>query len=1144
MAEPGQTDESILWVRLLGLPCWHRATPEDGQALSRKDAALFAVLALDGPQQRDRLAALLWPDVPGSRASSNLRQRLFRLRQQTGHALLEQGELLRPSPGLRLDLSVLEAQALPEDAQIGGRTVDLAEELLGGLDFAEDGDLLEDWVRQARSRWRDRRIDLLTGQAARQEARGELAAALASVSRLLAIDALQEHVWRRQMRLHHRRGDRAAAVASFERCEQVLKDELGLKPSAETLALLEAIEQARPPVGAPLPPPLPSVLLHPPQRVGREAQWAQMLGAWQAGRPFLLRGEAGMGKSRLLNDLSQAVPDLLCVQALPGDDQVPLATLARVFRRAISREGLDLPAALRAELSRLLPELGPAPDSPASSEAMQQVTDQALQRLSRGGWKGLLIDDAQHLDGASLAALHRHAGEAQALLLGFSTRPQASAPEAGLVERLLTESVRAVPVELGPLPPVAAGQLVAQVQAALPVARDWPLDEVLPLAAGNPFFLLETLKGLWWQVPGEAGAPLAATVGALIEHRLRPVSAQALAVLRVAALAGADAEPELVARVLDRPVLALADEWAELDTRQLLRQDGRCDEPVARTLMAAIPAALRASLHRRIAAALADRPGAAVERRAQHLARAGDWAEAGRVLCSAAELSKRLGQRDLELRQYRQAAAWFQKGASEAAAFDAQVQALQACQAVEGHPAALAALDQLKAMPLVERTVTPAERRRVARLHMAASYLLADMDAFDEALAHGEQGLALTDEAEPLGWELRSVHAMSLALAGRAEAGVALLERVLVHARGTAPRETLLGLLGAQAYALNFAGRRRDAVRVIEESLDLGTLAEGWHEYTALGNLSVQYAVLGRQAEAIAAAQRARVAGQALGANVQIRGTEVNLGLFLLGAGRAAEGLALLQEVLADSLTHWPGSALQHCAEEFLAELWLELGCADQARAELARTPIEQVCGVRRAFRLDLLARLGPAGEAREQAWQRALAAAEDEVTPGPTRLRVRLNASLDLPADQARSQCELALAEARRGEYPPGELLAHLRLADLAARTGDWAQAEQAIAAALHWHEAGIRHVFVSLAELHGQAWRVRRQLPPPAQGQAEAARVAGLAAIDQALQGGQLPPECLPHYVAGHPWRRRLVSSQALGLSATQEQGPHARL
>ena len=62
----------------------------------RKDAALLAMLALDGPTPREKLAALLWPDTLESQARTNLRQRLFRLRRQAA------GDLVLDRGGLRL----------------------------------------------------------------------------------------------------------------------------------------------------------------------------------------------------------------------------------------------------------------------------------------------------------------------------------------------------------------------------------------------------------------------------------------------------------------------------------------------------------------------------------------------------------------------------------------------------------------------------------------------------------------------------------------------------------------------------------------------------------------------------------------------------------------------------------------------------------------------------------------------------------------------------------------------------------------------------------------------------------------------------------------------------------------------------------
>jgi DNA-binding SARP family transcriptional activator len=48
---------------------------------ARKALVLLALLALEGALPRDRLAALLWPEVDAPAARRNLRRELFRLRE-------------------------------------------------------------------------------------------------------------------------------------------------------------------------------------------------------------------------------------------------------------------------------------------------------------------------------------------------------------------------------------------------------------------------------------------------------------------------------------------------------------------------------------------------------------------------------------------------------------------------------------------------------------------------------------------------------------------------------------------------------------------------------------------------------------------------------------------------------------------------------------------------------------------------------------------------------------------------------------------------------------------------------------------------------------------------------------------------------
>lgn len=69
--------------------------------MERHDAALLALLLLDGPQSRGASAHLLWPDAEPASALNSLRQRLHRLRR-------EAGDLLDADPGtVRLAATVV-----------------------------------------------------------------------------------------------------------------------------------------------------------------------------------------------------------------------------------------------------------------------------------------------------------------------------------------------------------------------------------------------------------------------------------------------------------------------------------------------------------------------------------------------------------------------------------------------------------------------------------------------------------------------------------------------------------------------------------------------------------------------------------------------------------------------------------------------------------------------------------------------------------------------------------------------------------------------------------------------------------------------------------------------------------------------------
>ena len=197
-------------------------------SLERRDAGVLAYLALEGQAPRATLIQLLWPDATRDAGRNHFRQRLHRLRKSVGVELVEGSEMLSLARAIAVD-----ARDLAPAAAAG--------ELLPGLDYS-DCPQFDTWLAQQRARLRRAHLDALAAQTAQLETEGRYAEAIALAEQLAALSPFEEHAHRRLMHLHYLNGDRSGAIAAFERCERLIRDEFGTRPGAETLALLKTIE--------------------------------------------------------------------------------------------------------------------------------------------------------------------------------------------------------------------------------------------------------------------------------------------------------------------------------------------------------------------------------------------------------------------------------------------------------------------------------------------------------------------------------------------------------------------------------------------------------------------------------------------------------------------------------------------------------------------------------------------------------------------------------------------------------------------------------------------------------------------------------------------------------------------------------------
>ena len=573
-------------------------------ALMQRDAEILAWLAIEGPTTRARLVQLFWPESPAAAARNVLRQRLFLLKKQLGVVLVDGNVTLSLSSDVAHDLAD-------------------ANEVLADLDAAAGE--FGDWLAVQRDKRRARSRRSLVERADAAERVHDHANALALAQELLADEPVSEEAHRRLMRVHYLRGDRAAALLAFDRCEQVLKDEVGARPSAETLALLATIEQAptraAPVAGAAV----PASVLRPPRMVGRDHEFTLLAQGWDAGHVVAVIGEAGQGKSRLLQEFTAERYGLVHVAARPGDAGVPLATLSRLLRAVLgsAAQAPVLDGSTRTEIARVLPEFGAnLPRHPGEGQrlVLQRAVRALLQAHAQDGdapLAGLLVDDLHFADEASLDMLRGLIDDeddrALALRWALAYRPTEAASPLQTLHDALIEQARLRPLPLQPLDEAGLAELVDSL--GLPGVDGAALaPSLLKRTGGNPLFVLETLKQAWVentlaQLADRAQMPRPVSVGRLIERRIAQLSPGALALARVASIAGVDFSIGMAEHVLGVSAMQFADAINELEGAQVLRGNAFAHDLVFEAVAGSVPAAIAEHTHARVAAWLEEQDG-------------------------------------------------------------------------------------------------------------------------------------------------------------------------------------------------------------------------------------------------------------------------------------------------------------------------------------------------------------------------------------------------------------------------------------------------------------------------------------------------------------------------------------------------------
>jgi predicted ATPase/DNA-binding SARP family transcriptional activator len=224
----------------------------DGRPLvglaSAKATALLVYLAVTGTaHSRSALAGLLWSDLPEATARANLRLALTKLRRALPDQLLVTRQTVALDPARPVWVDAVEVARLAA-GQAGGEELLAAArlcrgEFLSGFE-APGAELFDEWVQGRRAAALGDQLALLERAVQDARDRGDATVGVEVARRMLELEPLHEEAHRALMWFLAAGGRRGAALAQFETCRYLLREELGQDPSAATTALRDQIAEA------------------------------------------------------------------------------------------------------------------------------------------------------------------------------------------------------------------------------------------------------------------------------------------------------------------------------------------------------------------------------------------------------------------------------------------------------------------------------------------------------------------------------------------------------------------------------------------------------------------------------------------------------------------------------------------------------------------------------------------------------------------------------------------------------------------------------------------------------------------------------------------------------------------------------------
>lgn len=218
-----------------------QVTIADWQTRETRD--LFLFLLCSPPHTKEEIANIFWPDISPERLKMRFKTNIYRLRHAVGQDVVQFADdryQFNPAIDYTWDRIAFESllAAIEQETEVA-RLMEMLQAAVDMVNGPYMADIDADWVLEERAQIESLYLSILTRLAEIYLENQKIENSLETCQKALKVDPLLEDAYRISMRAYAVRKDRVGLARQYKQCQDFLQNELGIRPSRETISLYE-----------------------------------------------------------------------------------------------------------------------------------------------------------------------------------------------------------------------------------------------------------------------------------------------------------------------------------------------------------------------------------------------------------------------------------------------------------------------------------------------------------------------------------------------------------------------------------------------------------------------------------------------------------------------------------------------------------------------------------------------------------------------------------------------------------------------------------------------------------------------------------------------------------------------------------------